>query len=60
MGAMIGSFVSVFVAYSMVNGDFQKVVKFEGVSEEIFFTFTVIVIGIIFLTIFISTIISQD
>ena len=60
MGAMIGSFVSAFVAYSMVNGDFQKVVKFEGVSEEIFFTFTVIVIGIIFLTIFISTIISQD
>ena len=60
MGAMIGSFVSAFVAYSMVVGDIQKIVKFRGISEEIFFTFIVIAIGMIFLTIAISSLISKD
>jgi hypothetical protein len=48
------------VVESMISGDFQKIVKFRGVGEEMVFTLFVIMIGIISLGITVSTVTRKD
>ena len=44
----------------MVTGDFQKVVKFRGVGEEMVFTLFVVINGLISLGMTISTLVRRD
>jgi hypothetical protein len=56
----LGTIVCAMVVNWMVTGDFQKVVKFRGVGEEMVFTLFVIVIGLISLGMTISTLVRRD
>ena len=53
LGAL-GAVLSFFVTVLMVTGDFQEVVHFSGVGEEIVFTIFVLALGIISLGMSIS------
>jgi len=56
----LGTILSIMVVQAMVAGDFQKIVKFRGVGEEMVFTLFAIMIGIISLGITVSTVTRKD
>jgi len=58
--ASLGTIICAMVVESMISGDFQKIVKFRGVGEEMVFTLFVIMIGIISLGITVSTVTRKD
>ena len=58
--ASLGTIISAMVVQAMVAGDFQKIVKFRGVGEEMVFTLFAIMIGIISLGITVSTVTGKD
>ena len=43
----LGTIVAAMVVQAMIAGDLQKIVKFQGVGEEMVFTLFAIMIGII-------------
>jgi hypothetical protein len=51
----LGTILCILVIQAMVAGDFQKIVKFRGVGEEIVFTFFVVMIAAISLGLTISS-----
>lgn len=56
----LGTILCIIVVQSMVSGDFQKVVKFRGVGEEIVFTLFVLMIGAICLGLTVSSLARKD
>ena len=52
----LGTILSVMVVQMMIVGDLQKIVKFQGVGEEMVFTLFAIMIGVIMLGLTISTV----
>ena len=58
--ASLGTIISAMVVEGMIAGDFQKIVKFRGVGEEMVFTLFAIMIGIISLGITVSTVTGKD
>ena len=54
--ASLGTIICAMVVEGMIAGDFQKIVKFRGIGEEIVFTLFVIVIGAISLGLTVSTV----
>lgn len=56
----LGTIVCAMVVNWMITGDFQKVVRFRGVGEEMVFTAFVVIIGLISLGMTISTVINKD
>ena len=56
----LGAVLSFFVTVLMVTGDFQEVVHFRGVGEEIVFTIFVLALGIISLGMAISCLSSRE
>jgi len=52
----LGTIVCAMVVEAMIAGDFQNIVHFRGVGEEIVFTLFVIVIGAISLGLTVSTV----
>ena len=56
----LGTIVCAMVVNWMVTGDFQRVVKFKGVGEEMVFTLFVMAIGIISLAMTISSLTNRE
>lgn len=56
----LGTIVCVMIVNWMVTGDFQRVVHFRGVGEEMVFTLFVTTIGTISLALTISTITTRE
>lgn len=56
----LGTILCILVVQSMVAGDFQKIVKFRGVGEEIVFTFFVVMIAAISLGLTISSLVRKE
>jgi hypothetical protein len=56
----LGAIVSAMVVQAMIAGDFQKIVQFRGVGEEMIFTLFVLMIGAICLGLTVSTIAEKD
>ena len=52
----LGTILSAMVVQMMIVGDFQQIVKFRGVGEEMVFTLFATMIGIISLGLTISTV----
>ena len=52
----LGTILSSMVVQMMIVGDFQKIVKFRGVGEEMVFTLFAIMIGVIMLGLTVSTV----
>ena len=52
----LGTIISAGVVQMMIVGDFQQIVKFRGVGEEMVFTLFATMIGIISLGLTISTV----
>ena len=50
----LGTILSVMVVQMMIVGDLQKIVKFQGVGEEMVFTLFAIMIGVISLVLTVS------
>ena len=55
----LGTILSVMVVQMMIVGDFQKIVGFQGVGEEIVFTLFTIMIGIISLGLTVTSVIRK-
>jgi hypothetical protein len=56
----LGTIVAAMVVQAMIAGDFQKIVQFRGVGEEMIFTLFVLMIGAICLGLTVSTIAEKD
>ena len=56
----LGTILSAMVVQMMIVGDLQKIVKFQGVGEEMIFTLFVLIIGAICLGLAVSTITEKD
>ena len=56
----LGTIVCAMIVNWMVTGEFQKIVKFAGVGEEMVFTLFVAMIGIISLALTVSTITTKE
>lgn len=56
----LGTIVCVMIVSWMVTGDFQKIVKFRGVGEEMVFTLFVAMIGVISLALTVSSITTKE
>ena len=56
----LGTIVCAMVVSWMVTGDFQKIVKFRGVGEEMVFTLFVAMIGVISLALTVSSITTKE
>ena len=56
----LGTILCILVVQAMVSGDFQKIVKFRGVGEEIVFTFFVVMIAAISLGLTISSLVRKE
>ena len=56
----LGTIVCVMIVNWMIMGDFQKIVKFRGVGEEMVFTLFVTMIGIISLAMVISSVTTKE
>ena len=56
----LGTILSIMIVQAMVAGDFQRIVKFRGVGEEIVFTLFVLVIGAICLGLAVSTVVRKE
>ena len=56
----LGTIVCVMVVNWMIMGDFQKIVKFRGVGEEMVFTLFVAMIGILSLALTISSVTTKE
>ena len=52
----LGTILSAMVVQMMIVGDLQKIVKFQGVGEEMVFTLFAIMIGVIMLGLTVSTV----
>ena len=52
----LGTILSSMVVQMMIVGDFQKIVRFRGVGEEMVFTLFAIMIGVIMLGLTVSTV----
>jgi hypothetical protein len=52
----LGTIVAAMVVQAMIAGDLQKIVKFQGVGEEMVFTLFALMIGVISLGLTISTV----
>ena len=52
----LGTILSVMVVQMMIVGDFQQIVKFRGVGEEMVFTLFATMIGVISLGLTISAV----
>ena len=55
----LGTILSVMVVQAMIAGDFQKIVGFQGVGEEMVFTLFTIMIGIISLGLTVTSVIRK-
>jgi hypothetical protein len=55
----LGAIVSAMVVQAMIAGDFQKIVEFRGVGEEMVFTLFAIMIGIISLGLAVTAVIRK-
>jgi hypothetical protein len=56
----LGTIVAAMVVQAMIAGDLQKIVKFQGVGEEMVFTLFAIMIGIISLGLAVTSVIRKD
>lgn len=56
----LGTIVCAMIINWMIMGEFQKIVKFAGVGEEMVFTLFVAMIGIISLALTVSTITTRE
>jgi NhaP-type Na+/H+ or K+/H+ antiporter len=56
----LGTIAAAMVVQAMIAGDFQKIVQFRGVGEEMIFTLFVLMIGAICLGLTVSTIAEKD
>lgn len=56
----LGTIVCVMIVNWMIMGDFQKIVKFRGVGEEMVFTLFVAAIGIMSLAMVISSVTTKE
>jgi integral membrane sensor domain MASE1 len=60
MAFALGTILAFTIAVLMVTGDMEKVIRFEGVLEEMVFTLFASMLGIILLGATISHILKQD
>jgi len=60
MAFALGTILAFTIAVLMVTGDMEKVIRFEGVLEEMVFTLFAAMLGIILLGATISHILKQD
>ena len=56
----LGTIVCVMIVNWMIMGDFQKIVKFRGVGEEMVFTLFVAAIGIMSLAMVVSSVTTKE
>ena len=56
----LGTIVCVMIVNWMIMGDFQKIVRFRGVGEEMVFTLFVATIGILSLALTISSLTTKE
>jgi hypothetical protein len=59
-GGTLGTITCAMIVNWMVTGDFQRVVRFRGVEEEMVFTLFVLMIGVISLALTISTLTTRE
>jgi hypothetical protein len=59
-GGTLGTITCAMIVNWMVTGDFQRVVHFRGVGEEMVFTLFVLMIGVISLAMTISTLTTRE
>jgi hypothetical protein len=60
LGSLAGTITCTFVVYGTLTGELQKVIPFKGVGEEIFFTLIVLIMGLFFASIFVSSLLPKD
>ena len=55
----LGTIISAGVVQMMIVGDFQQIVKFRGVGEEMVFTLFVVMIGVISLGLTVTSVVRK-